>query len=198
MTTRFTDQDLRFTRGFTLIEMLVSISIFTIVVIIAVGALLHLTRASDHSQAILAAINNLDFAMEQMSRTMRVGTSFYCSNSAHPVSRQARDCPFGQERNAVSFTDQDGRRLVYKLNTETYALERENLSEVPRRIFSITAPEIKIENLTFAVIGSQSYDNFQPLIVINIKARTAMEGFKEEDQVSFNLQTAISQREPDL
>ena len=188
----------KYKKGFTLIEMLVSISLFSVVIVIAVGALLHLARASDRSQAILTAINNLDFAMEQMSRTMRVGTKFYCSNATHPLTPQTRDCIFGQEKSAVSFTDQDGRRLVYRLNPTTHALERENLSEIPKRVFAITAPEILIENLSFAVIGSHPADNRQPKIVINIKARTAVPKLKEADQVSFDLQTTVSQRQPYL
>jgi len=185
-------------KGFTLIEMLVAISIFAIVIIIAIGALLNLARASDRSQAVLTAINNLDFAMEQMSRTMRVGTKFFCSDGVHPVSAQTRNCSYSQRKSAVSFTDQDGRRLVYRLNPSTQALERENLSEVPKRTFAITAPEIKVERLSFAVLGSLPNDNMQPKISINIKARTAIPELKDEDQVSFNLQTTISQRGFDI
>ena len=195
---RLTDGQARFRKGFTLIEMLVSISIFSVVIIIAIGALLHLTRASDRSHAILMAINNLDFAMEQMSRTMRVGTKFYCSNGPHPVLPRTKDCIFGQEKTAVSFTDQAGRRLEYKFNPVSHSLEREDLSLIPKKVFAITAPEIIVENLSFVVIGSHPADNRQPIITVNIKARTAIPKLKETDQVSFNLQTTISQRMPDL
>lgn len=184
--------------GFTLIEMLVSVSIFSVVIVVAVGALLHLARASDRSHAILTAINNLDFAMEQMSRTMRVGNNFFCSNGVHPISVETKDCVWGQEKSAVSFTDQDGRRILYRLNPETRSLERENLSEVPHRVFAITAPEILVENLTFAVIGSHPLDSLQPRVVIRIKAKTVIPGLAQENQVSFDLQTTVSQRDPDI
>src|SRR3989338_10752149 len=81
--------------GFTLIELLVSISIFSVVTIVAVGALLNLARAADRSHAILTAIGNLDFAMEQMARTIRVGTYYYCREGVHPPSNQTRDCTWG-------------------------------------------------------------------------------------------------------
>jgi len=188
----------RKTYGFTLIELLVAISLFSVVIIVAVGALLNLARAADRSHAILTAIHNLDFAMEQMSRTLRVGGSYYCSNGVHPLSKTTKDCTWKQGKIALSFTDKDERRLVYKLNISKGALERENLSEVPHRSFSITAPEIFIESLVFNVFGSSPQDAQQPRVMIRIKGRTIIPGMRDEDQVPFDLQTTISQRDPDF
>src|SRR3989338_8200290 len=122
--------------GFTLIELLVSISIFSVVTIVAVGALLNLSRASDRSHAILTAISNLDFAMEQMARTVRVGTFYYCSNGAQPPSNQTRDCTWGNGQNALSFTSKEQERIVYELNQTNGSLDRKNLSVVQHKIFS--------------------------------------------------------------
>lgn len=185
-------------QGFTLIELMVSISIFSVVIIIAVGALLNLTRAADRSAAVLTAINNLDFAMEQMSRTLRVGTHYYCSDGIHPLDKQTRDCAFGEGRKAISFTDNKENRLLYKFDPALGSLNRENLSSVPSRIFSITAPEIIIESLTFNVFGSDNRDSLQPRVLMRIKGRTALPSIKLADQVTFNLETMITQRNPDL
>jgi len=184
--------------GFTLIELLVAISIFSVVIIIAVGALLNLGRAADRSHAILTAIHNLDFAMEQMSRTLRVGGSYYCSNAVHPLSKETKDCTWKVGKQALSFTDKDERRIVYRLNRAKGSLDRENLSEVPHRVFSITAPEIFIESLTFNVFGSRSTDTKQPRVLVRIKGHTTIPGVRDEDQVPFDLQTTVSQRDPDL
>jgi len=186
------------TSGFTLIELLVAISIFSVVIIVAVGALLNLARAADRSHAILTAIHNLDFAMEQMSRTLRVGGSFYCSGGVHPLASETKDCTWNQGKRSLSFTDKDGRRIVYKLNPSKGTLDRENLSEVPHKVFSITAPEIFIESLTFNVFGSSILDSLQPRVMIRIKGRTIVLGLRDEDQVPFDLQTTVSQRDPDI
>ncbi|HEY9582957.1 MAG TPA: prepilin-type N-terminal cleavage/methylation domain-containing protein [Candidatus Paceibacterota bacterium] len=185
-------------RGFTLIELLVAISLFSVVIIIAVGALLNLARAADRSHAIMTAIHNLDFAVEQMSRTLRVGGSYFCSNAVHPIQSQTKDCTWKQGKMGLSFTDKDGRRIVYRLNVARGALDRENLSEVPHRLFSITAPEIFIESVTFNVFGSSILDSTQPRVMIRIKGRTIIPGMRDEDQVPFDLQTTISQRDPDF
>ena len=185
-------------KGFTLIELLVSISIFSVVIVISIGALLYLARAADRSHAILTAINNLDFAMEQMGRTLRVGHSYYCSNGVHPIAPETRDCTWGHSQGAVSFTDQDDRRIVYRFNKTKGTLLRENLSAVPRKVFAITSPEIFIDALNFNVFGSNPFDHDQPRVMIRIKGHTVIPTLKPEDQVSFDLQTTISQRSPDL
>ena len=183
--------------GFTLIELLVSISIFSVVIIIAIGALLNLARAADRSHAILTAINNMDFAMEQMGRTLRIGGDYYCSSGHHPVTSEQQDCVWGQGKSSLSFTDKDGRRILYSHNKVRGALDRENLSEVPSRVFDITSPEIFIDSLIFNVVGSSKFDSVQPRVLIRIKGRTSIKSLREQDQVSFDLQTTVSQRNPD-
>ncbi|MEK7535857.1 MAG: prepilin-type N-terminal cleavage/methylation domain-containing protein [Patescibacteria group bacterium] len=187
-------------KGFTLIELLVAISLFSVVIIISVGALLSLGRAADRSHAIVTAIHNLDFAVEQMSRTLRVGGAYYCSNGVPPLSKETRDCTWKVGKQALSFTDKDEQRIVYKFNQAKGSLDRENLSVIPHRTFSITAPEIRIESMTFNVFGSSPFplDSLQPRVLIRIKGRTAIPGMKEEDQVDFDLQTSVSQRDPDI
>ena len=57
-------------RGFTLIELLISLSIFSLVVLVAIGALLNLSHVNDRAQVLLAALENLDFALEHIARPM--------------------------------------------------------------------------------------------------------------------------------
>lgn len=64
-------------KGFTLIEMIVSLGLFIVVALIAVGALLKVMDANKKSLNLKTAINNLNFAMESMSREMRVGSNYH-------------------------------------------------------------------------------------------------------------------------
>ena len=64
--------------GFTLVEMIVSVAIFTIVAFVAVGALLKVIDANKKSQSLKTSINNLNFALESLSREMRVGSNYTC------------------------------------------------------------------------------------------------------------------------
>ena len=186
--------------GFTLIEILVSMALFSAVVLISTSLLLFLVRASDNSHAILTAINNLDFAMEQMARTLRMGHSFYCADGIHAPTDQTQDCSFGAGKTSMSFTDAKDQRVVYKLNSgpDWGRLEREHITEGQRRVFSVTAPEIIITDLRFNVDGAPPNDGFQPRVSIRISGKTDIPGVNERDQVEFNLQTMVSSRAPSV
>jgi prepilin-type N-terminal cleavage/methylation domain-containing protein len=67
-------------KGFTLIEIIVSLAVFTMVAVIAVGAFLKITDANKKSQTLKTAINNINFAMESMTREMRVGSGYHCDD----------------------------------------------------------------------------------------------------------------------
>ncbi len=73
-------------KGFTLIEMIVSLALFTVVAVIAIGAFLKITDSNKKSQTLKTSINNLSFALESMSREMRVGSSYYCKPNPTPLS----------------------------------------------------------------------------------------------------------------
>lgn len=64
-------------KGFTLIEMIVSLAIFTIVALVAIGAFLRVLDANKKSINLKTTINNLNFALESLSREMRVGKDYY-------------------------------------------------------------------------------------------------------------------------
>jgi len=68
--------------GFTLIEMIVSLGVFSVVVTIAVGALLILIASNRQLQDEQAILSNLSFALDSMSRELRTGSNYFCQS--HP------------------------------------------------------------------------------------------------------------------
>ncbi len=67
-------------KGFTLIEMIVSLGVFSIVITIAVGALLVIISTNKQLQAEQNVMSNLAFAMDSMTREIRTGYSYYCES----------------------------------------------------------------------------------------------------------------------
>jgi prepilin-type N-terminal cleavage/methylation domain-containing protein len=67
-------------KGFTLIEMVVAIMIFVMVAMVALGALLKIIDSNKKSQAMKTAITNMNFALESMTRDLRVGSTYNCYN----------------------------------------------------------------------------------------------------------------------
>jgi len=172
---------LRKSEGFTLIEMIVSVSIFTIVVFVGVGALLNISDANRKSNAIRAVMDNLNFSMESMGRNIRTGYSYSCSDSGVGSG----NCPTGG--NQIDFTDQDGIEVKYRYDSTNKGIM---ISENGGPFLNITAPEVRIEDLTFYVTGVGA-DDRQPKVVISING---VAGLKEKHQTSFTVQTTISQR----
>ncbi|MFT5832137.1 MAG: prepilin-type N-terminal cleavage/methylation domain-containing protein [Candidatus Paceibacteria bacterium] len=65
--------------GFTLIEIIVSLALFSVVVTIAVGALLILIASNRQLQDEQSVLSNLSFAVDSMTREIRTGANYFCA-----------------------------------------------------------------------------------------------------------------------
>lgn len=72
---------LKNTAGFTLIEMIVSLGVFSIVVTMTIGAMLVLVSTNQQIQGEQSVMTNLAFAMDTMTREIRTGYNYYCEDS---------------------------------------------------------------------------------------------------------------------
>ena len=190
-------------RAFTLIELMVAVSIFAIVMLIGVGALLSLVETNRRAQAINAVMNNLNAAVESMSRSMRVGTTYYCSDSSIPPAPtaldDAQDCPDPDEGGILlAFEPAEGDasesndQVVYRLNGTQ--LERSLFSGASNTWVALTAPEVSIDTFNFYVIGAPRGDGIQPRILMRIKGSATVPG----GTTQFTIQSSIVQRLLDL
>lgn len=195
-------------KGFTLIEMLVSVAIFSVVMVMALGALLSLSTADRKAQALKSAVDNLDFAIDSMSRTIRTGYNYHCG------SVSGTDCPSGS--NIFVFSAFNGVTTYYRLESSVNdslanAQASCNQTSTPAGCIerstdgvtwsAITGPNIVINDLSnssppsylFYLRGSLagSADNRQPILVLTLS------GFAQTSatqQSAFHLQTVITQR----
>ena len=173
--------------GFTLIEMIVSIALFSFVMLATTTVLLSVVDANHKAQGLKTTINNLSLTLESIARNLRTGSSYVTVNSNDV-------CPFGGEDN-IGYVDQYGSSVIYQQNGGTIQIIRgETISDM-------TASEITINRLCFYVVGQDPADQIQPKIlitaggIVNI-ASTA--GAKMKTTSRFDLQTLVSQRLPDV
>lgn len=68
-------------QGFTLLEMIVSLGVFSIIAVIAVGSLVRITSLNRQAQSLQSAMNNINYILESISREMRFGSAFSCTTS---------------------------------------------------------------------------------------------------------------------
>jgi len=190
-------------RAFTLIEMMVAVSIFAIVMLIGVGALLALVQANARAEAINSVMNNLNAALENMSRSIRVGNTYYCDTTASPVPSpatlsSAQDCDTGGGvllafESATGDPNNDNDQIVYRLNGTQ--LERSLTSGSSGSFVAITAPEVSIDTFDFYVTGTTRGDAIQPRVLMRIQGSAKLPG---GTTTNFTVQASVTQRILDI
>ncbi|MDE1945523.1 MAG: prepilin-type N-terminal cleavage/methylation domain-containing protein, partial [Patescibacteria group bacterium] len=63
-----------FSRGYTLIELIVAIGLFAVVMTLASGAYLIMIGVNRETEGLATGIDNLSFVLESMTTAMRTGT----------------------------------------------------------------------------------------------------------------------------
>jgi len=155
-------------RGFTLIEFIVAVAIFVVVVLIAAGALLSIIEANRKTQSSKSVINNLNFALEGMSRSIRVGTDYSGGGST------------------ITFLNSEGDTVTYR--RQGTVVEREIAGG---GFTAMTAPEVIIDRLNFFIDGEDPSDQTQPSVIIVLQGHV---GTDPATRTDFSVQTLVSQR----
>ncbi|MES2966615.1 MAG: type II secretion system protein [Patescibacteria group bacterium] len=201
----FTSRLQKLQTGFTLIEMMVALSLFTIVVTIAVGAFLSMIGASKGVQGEQSVMTTLTFVLDSMTREIRTGTNYYCGTrsfiSSNSISTSTvNDCATGNE--GVSFVESgssvtvsaSSRRIAYYYDTSSTP------DTIMRRVGNGTPQSVVSEGITitkaeFFVTGTQRLnagtDINQPTVTIVLEAT-------DETGATTTLQTTVTQRELDI
>ncbi|MFH0846008.1 MAG: type II secretion system protein [Patescibacteria group bacterium] len=184
---------LKFQTGFTLVEMITAVAIFALVMVVAMGSLLNVLSANRQSQAIQTAVNNLNLAMETMSREIRTGYNYHCGSCFGSDCTTDNDCPAGDS--SIAFEPYNGNPSSYS-DQVIFMFDQDNQQILKSTnngddYLGLTSPELHVEDLTFIVVGSDPSDTRHPKVLITAS------GYVQSDsntQTSFNLQTTVSQR----
>lgn len=181
--------------GFTLIEIMVAMAIFMIVMLTAVGGFVVVSNSAKKAKALRVAMDNVNFAMENMSRSLRLGSNYFCANTiiaennVGNSSLPTQDCSSG------------GKAIIYypynSNESEAFQISpsfRSNIKTVEKvtstDTIDLTSPEVNITDLRFFVKGSDPNDEFQPSVFIIMKGEITIAG----EQTDFAIQTLASQR----
>lgn len=156
-------------RGFTLVEMLVALVLFSFVMLAAVGSLVAIIEANRKARNQKVVMNNLNAAVENMSRTIRLGSEYTVTDPQ-----------------TVSFTSKNGLQTIYTLDAgRIWRSEDGGTTYLP-----LTSTNVDIQNLTFE-ITSQGLADTQPKVLITVYGEA---GARERVRSPFTIQTTISQR----
>lgn len=193
--------------GFTLIEIMVAVSIFTIVMVISIGAVLAMVSANKRSQAYSTVITNLNFTLEGMIRDIRTGYNYDC-NPVTPELEGINDVSAGGvscDGNKIKFYSiQSGAEVEYDIVDDTDVgkkyIRKTVFGTDGDNTYNITSDDVIINTYAtrFYVYGVQTAtagsEYTQPKVVVIIKG--IFNGFGMASQ--FSLQTTVSQRKLDI
>ncbi len=203
------------TKGFTLIEIIVSLAIFSVVAVIAIGALVRVTSANRQAQAIQSGVNNVSFVLDAMSREMRVGTNYKCY-SAHTdfsMGNFTGSCS-GTESNSndtvITFTtnnvDTGGCALTYaylfhvpgNVSGATTTIEKAEptlCSQLPGSIYApfypLTSQSVNVTDYHVGLYGGSGTSYPYSLVFVRLKGYV---GVQIKDQSVFDVETTVSDR----
>src|SRR3989344_6257155 len=96
-------------KGFTLLEVIVSLGVFTIAILISLGTIFSITDAQKKAVAFQNTLDNIRFGLESMSKEMRTGYSFHCGLD---ISTEPLDCSGG---GGITFINALGDIVTYRL-----------------------------------------------------------------------------------
>lgn len=150
-------------RGYTLLEMIVAIGIFSVVMLAATGAYLTLIDLDRKARAINDIVANLSFAVDSMARAVRTGINYKCNGTG-------TNCT-STPGTSLAFTDESGRGISYTLSSGQVL---ETITPVTGSPFTsaITDPSITVSTLNFYVRGvgtSGENPGVQPQVTFIIK-----------------------------
>jgi type II secretory pathway pseudopilin PulG len=208
-----------FRSGFTIIETMISVSLFIIITTVGMGSLLNAHLVYQKSQDMRGIIDNLNFVMEDMSRNIRTGYNYHCfsntSNEPIPPSDSSilstpQSCPSGGwamafeyaygdnadvavDGDAIDYDDQGVYYIsdgkIFKSTLGPYALSS---------FTQMTPDEVDVDGdlSAFIVEGAEPPDGDlqQPFATIRLVGTITYHGVISP----FSIQTTVSQRLLDI
>lgn len=191
--------------GFTIIETMVSISLFLIIVMAGMTALLNANALHQKSRNMRSIMDSLSFIVEDISRNLREGYGYRCITAdSDMASGVIATTISGQSCYGIAFESANGNKTlstdqwVYVLGTKTIestSVEGIFKSTDGASTFTALNPEEIVIDLTassFSVLGAEppSGDSQQPFVIIKLVGTITSKGIV----TPFYLQTSASQR----
>jgi type II secretory pathway pseudopilin PulG len=198
--------------GYTIIETMISVSLFIIIVMMGMNALLNANVLHKKSQSMRSILDSLSFTIEDMSRNLRTGYNYQCYDATNLTlslvttsANYPRSCASGW---AIAFEPATGNvasyghaignppvadQWVYYINGGKIFKSVDGA----QNFIQLTPDEVTIDQVYgFSVLGAEPppLDSQQPFVTIRLVGHITYKNIT----TLFSLQTSISQRQADI
>jgi prepilin-type N-terminal cleavage/methylation domain-containing protein len=188
--------------GFTLIEVMISIGLFSVIMIVGITAILGVNNTYRKSRTMRSAIDNLSFVMEDMARNIRLGRNYRCLNDTaiSPIDiEDPLDSPGGVSCKGIALEPfwnpvlgDPADQIIYYIDETEQSIFKSLEGDISTSL-PMNSVDLKIDPLTsgFTIFGSSTNtDGEQPSVLIILNGTVSVGG----NSTAFNLQTTVSQR----
>ncbi|MCK4891370.1 MAG: prepilin-type N-terminal cleavage/methylation domain-containing protein [Candidatus Pacebacteria bacterium] len=154
--------------GFTLIEILVSLALFSLVISITVGIFIVGSGSQRKIIELYTVQREASYIMETVSRELRMAIAI-CDNGE--IECGAREDQQNNANHDIEFKNYNGDWIKYCLaDINNNCGNGAGFEYFSRDGSRISSPDVKIENLIFYV--SEDFNQTQPLITIVLKVKS--------------------------
>ncbi|MEA3295615.1 MAG: prepilin-type N-terminal cleavage/methylation domain-containing protein [Patescibacteria group bacterium] len=173
-------------KGFTLIEIMLSVALFSILIVAVLNIFHYSAKAHEkilNSQEIL---NQTSYIMEYMSRSIRMAQKDIdgdCSGATGKTYNSGDD--------SIKFINYDGFCQEFYLDGNILKQSIDDSTGVP-----LISSEFKVNLIKFEILGDEIGDNIQPRITIFLDIESDTTDIDKQTQVK--IQTSVSQRNLDM
>ena len=160
--------------GFTVVELLVAMGVFTALLSFAVGVFVQGMRSQRELTDQIAVNNEMSLVLEQMAREMRTGSFSHIESSPSPLSV-----------NTLTFEGEDEGDVTYALAEEV--LDGASYRYISRNGMPFTGKDVSVEGLTFFVSHETTCSPWRSTILVKVRPRFS-------SRSAIPIQTTISSR----
>jgi prepilin-type N-terminal cleavage/methylation domain-containing protein len=175
-------------RGFTLIEILVAVAVFSLVIASISGIFVSVLQSQRKALASQALIDGISYNLEYISRALRM------------ARKQTIDLPACLSQSGLNYEITQGGQGIKFLNYqgicyEFYLNGTRLFQNKGGEILPITSQNLEVSSVKFNPSGQSEIDNLQPRATISFYIKS--KGQRPEEKTEIRVQTTVSQRELD-
>ena len=194
-------------QGVSLMELMVAVSVFIIVISVAIGSFVQSMRTQRIALALISANDSINLSIEQMAREIRTGYLFCTATVPIATTTPGFNCntlavdALGDHE--FQFANADGIIVRYRLNpAATFALEKGTPNSLcPGGLLTdgfcykpITADNVKVARFVVKLNHSDIEPNPYPPLITLIMSVTSKEPDVEPLNIFTDMETSISPR----
>lgn len=169
--------------GFTLIETVVAVAIFSLLISAVSGIFVFFLKAQKHSLATQEVLSQTSYAMEYMSKALRMARKDDLNGTCTIA---------GTPKLNYAFVSQCIRFRNYYDQCQEFCLDGVKLKEIKDGNENyLTSGNLTVNNFNIGLTGQQQTDSLQPKVIIFLDV-------SGKEQSNIKIQTTISQRNLDI